>query len=157
MGTVAARRQPPDRRGHRPGRRDQLRRDADRPGLRRPARRGRRTRGAGQARGPARQVGPRAVAIFQFTFMVNAYRAGTIVAVLAGALGWFMVLRRQSFAGHTLALVSFPGAAAAIFLGISVTIGYFAAAIPAPPVIAAVPPPPRGPARGSESAIIGTV
>ena len=43
-------------------------------------------------------------------FMVNALRAGTIVAVLAGALGgWFMVMRHQSFAGHTLAVVSgFP-------------------------------------------------
>ncbi len=97
------------------------------------------------------------MAIFQFTFMVNAYRAGTIVAVLAGALGWFMVLRRQSFAGHTLALVSFPGAAAAIFLGISVTIGYFAAAITAALVIAAVPRSLGGRARSSESAVIGTV
>jgi zinc/manganese transport system permease protein len=95
--------------------------------------------------------------MLQFTFMLNAYRAGTIVAVLAGALGWFMVLRRQSFAGHTLALVSFPGAAAAIFLGISVTIGYFAAAIAAALVIAAVPRSPGGRARSSESAVIGTV
>ena len=46
--------------------------------------------------------------------MVNAFRAGTIVAVVAGAMGWFMVLRRQTFAGHTLALVGFPGAAGAI-------------------------------------------
>jgi hypothetical protein len=52
--------------------------------------------------------------LLEFQFMVNAYRAGTIVAVAAGALGWFMVLRRQAFAGHTLAIVSFPGAAAAI-------------------------------------------
>jgi zinc/manganese transport system permease protein len=95
--------------------------------------------------------------MFQFAFMVNAYRAGTIVAVLAGALGWFMVLRRQSFAGHTLALVSFPGAAAAIFLGISVTIGYFAAAVAAALVIAAVPRSLGGRARSSESAVIGTV
>ena len=51
--------------------------------------------------------------------MVNAFRAGTIVAVIAGAIGWFMVLRRQSFAGHTLAVVSFPGAAGAILLGVS--------------------------------------
>ena len=49
-------------------------------------------------------------------FMVNAYRAGTVVAVIAGAIGWFMVLRRQSFAGHTLAVVSFPGAAGAVWL-----------------------------------------
>jgi hypothetical protein len=39
--------------------------------------------------------------------MVNAFRAGTIVAVLAAIIGWFMVLRRQSFAGHTLAVVGF--------------------------------------------------
>ena len=34
--------------------------------------------------------------------MVNAFRAGTIVAVVAAVIGWFMVLRRQTFAGHTL-------------------------------------------------------
>jgi zinc/manganese transport system permease protein len=92
-----------------------------------------------------------------YPFMVNALRAGTIVAVLAGALGWYMVLRRQSFAGHTLAIVSFPGAAAAILLGISATSGYFAAAIIAAIVIAAVPRSLGGRARSSESAVIGTV
>ena len=51
--------------------------------------------------------------LLQFPFMVNALRAGTIVAVVAGAIGYFMVLRRQSFAGHTLAVIGFPGAAAA--------------------------------------------
>jgi len=95
--------------------------------------------------------------IFEFHFMVNAFRAGTIVAVTAGALGWFMVLRRQTFAGHTLAIVSFPGAAAAILLGFSATAGYFAAAIAAALVIAAVPRSPGGRAYGSESAVIGTV
>jgi zinc/manganese transport system permease protein len=95
--------------------------------------------------------------LLQYPFMVNALRAGTIVAVLAGALGWYMVLRRQSFAGHTLAIVSFPGAAAAILLGISATSGYFAAAIIAAIVIAAVPRSLGGRARSSESAVIGTV
>jgi zinc/manganese transport system permease protein len=90
-------------------------------------------------------------------FMVNAFRAGTIVAVIAGALGWYMVLRRQAFAGHTLAIVSFPGAAGAILLGISATTGYFAAAIAAAIVIAAVPRSLGGRARSSESAVIGTV
>jgi zinc/manganese transport system permease protein len=33
--------------------------------------------------------------LFEFPFMVNAFRAGTIVAVVAGVIGWFMVLRRQ--------------------------------------------------------------
>jgi len=95
--------------------------------------------------------------LFFFSFMVNAFRAGTIVAVIAGALGWFMVLRRQTFAGHTLAIVSFPGAAGAILIGISPVAGYFAAAIAAALVIAAVPRSPGGRAGSSESAIIGTV
>ncbi|HYK33323.1 MAG TPA: metal ABC transporter permease [Streptosporangiaceae bacterium] len=92
-----------------------------------------------------------------YPFMVNALRAGTIVAVVAGALGWYMVLRRQAFAGHTLAIVSFPGAAAAILIGISATAGYFIAAIAAAIVIAAVPRSLGGRARSSESAVIGTV
>jgi zinc/manganese transport system permease protein len=60
-----------------------------------------------------------------FHFMVNALRACTIAAILAGLIGWFMVLRRQTFAGHTLSVVSFPGAAAATWLGISALWGYF--------------------------------
>ena len=90
-------------------------------------------------------------------FMVNAFRAGTVVAVLGAVVGWFMVLRRQSFAGHTLAVVSFPGAAAAIWLGVSATAGYFAGSIAAALVIALVPRAPAGRARSQESAVIGTV
>jgi zinc/manganese transport system permease protein len=95
--------------------------------------------------------------LFLYPFMVNAFRAGTIVAFTAGALGWYMVLRRQTFAGHTLAIVSFPGAAAAILIGVSAMVGYFAAAIAAAIVIAAVPRSLGGRARSGESAVIGTV
>ncbi|HET9893986.1 MAG TPA: metal ABC transporter permease [Streptosporangiaceae bacterium] len=95
--------------------------------------------------------------LFLYPFMVNAFRAGTIVAVTAGALGWFMVLRRQSFAGHTLAVVSFPGAAAAILAGVSAIGGYFTASIAAAIVIAAIPRSLGGRAGSSESAVIGTV
>src|SRR5260370_24844118 len=95
--------------------------------------------------------------LLQFPFMVNALLAGTIVAVAAGALGWFMVLRRQSFAGHTLAIVSFPGAAGAILAGLSSITGYFAASVGAALVIAAVPRSIGGRARSRESAIIGTI
>ena len=90
-------------------------------------------------------------------FMVNAFRAGTVVAVLAAVVGWLMVLRRQSFAGHTLAVVSFPGAAAAIWLGVSATAGYFAGSILAALVIALVPRSASGRPRSQESAVIGTV
>jgi zinc/manganese transport system permease protein len=94
--------------------------------------------------------------IWSYPFMVNAFQAGTAVAVPAAAIGWFMVLRRQSFAGHTLALVGFPGAAGATLVGISAVFGYFAFCITAALVIAAIPRTGRG-GSGQESALIGTV
>ena len=94
--------------------------------------------------------------LLQHQFMVNALRAGAVVAVLAGAIGWFMVLRREAFAGHTLALVGFPGAAGAVWLGVSANLGYYAFCVTAALVIAA-PSTGRGRARGEESAAIGTV
>ena len=63
--------------------------------------------------------------LFVFPFMVNALEAGTIVAVMAGVTGWFMVLRRQTFAGHTLSMIAFPGAAAASLAALPVAVGYF--------------------------------
>jgi zinc/manganese transport system permease protein len=63
--------------------------------------------------------------LFSFPFMVNAIEAGTIVAVMAGVTGWFMVLRRQTFAGHTLSVIAFPGAAAASLAGLPIALGYF--------------------------------
>jgi len=93
--------------------------------------------------------------LFEFHFMVNAFRAGTIVAIVAGLIGWFMVLRRQSYAGHTLSLVGFPGAAGAIWLGVSAAAGYYVFCLATALVIAAVP---RAQSRGysEESAVIGT-
>jgi zinc/manganese transport system permease protein len=94
--------------------------------------------------------------MWAYPFMVNAFRAGTVVAVAAGVIGWFMVLRRQSFAGHTLAVVGFPGAAGATLIGVGATYGYFAFCIAAALVIAAFPRAGRS-ADGEESALTGTV
>jgi zinc/manganese transport system permease protein len=94
--------------------------------------------------------------LFEFPFMVNAFRAGTIVAVVAGLIGWFMVLRRQTFAGHTLAVVGFPGAAGAVLLGFSSTVGFFAFSVAAALIIAALPQR-RGRSFSEESAVTGTV
>jgi zinc/manganese transport system permease protein len=91
-----------------------------------------------------------------FPFMVNAFRAGTIVAVAAAVMGWFMVLRRQSFAGHTLAVVGFPGAAGATLIGVSATYGYFAFCVSAALVIGVIPRAGRD-ADGHESALTGTI
>lgn len=93
--------------------------------------------------------------MWSWSFMLNAYRAGSIVAVLAAVVGWFMVLRRQSFAGHTLAVVGFPGAAAAVWLGLGVAVGYFGFSLLAALTIALLPAARAG--RGEESAVIGTV
>jgi zinc/manganese transport system permease protein len=65
--------------------------------------------------------------LFTFHFMVNALAAGTLVAITASTIGWFMVMRRQTFAGHTLSLIAFPGAAAAALAGAPAFVGYFAA------------------------------
>lgn len=99
--------------------------------------------------------------LLAFHFMVNALRAGTIVAVVAGAIGYLMVMRQQSFAGHTLAVIGFPGAAAAIWLGIAPEFGYYGSCIVGALVIAAASP--RGRSVGGlggyseQSAVIGTV
>jgi len=93
----------------------------------------------------------------EFPFMVQALEAGTIVAVLAGAIGWFMVLRRQAFAGHTLSVIAFPGAAGVTLAGLPLALGYFGACALGAVAIAAVSRPTPGAHRGGESAAIGTV
>jgi zinc/manganese transport system permease protein len=65
--------------------------------------------------------------LFAFPFMVQALEAGTIVAVLAAIVGWYMVLRRQAFAGHTLSLMAFPGATGAALAGLPASVGYYLA------------------------------
>jgi zinc/manganese transport system permease protein len=88
--------------------------------------------------------------------MVNAMEAGTVVAVVAAVVGWFMVLRRQSFTGHTVAVIGFPGAAGALVLGVSAAYGFFAFALAAALVIAAVGARRRLGPR-TESAVTGAV
>lgn len=99
--------------------------------------------------------------MLSFHFMLNALRAGTVVAVVAGAIGYFMVLRREAFAGHTLALIGFPGAAAATLLGANPAFGYFGFCVCGALVISQLPGAGRPNAGlgsyGDESAAIGTV
>jgi zinc/manganese transport system permease protein len=94
--------------------------------------------------------------LMAFPFMVHAVQAGTIVAVLAGPVGWFMVARRQTFIGHTVAVVGFPGAAGAVLLGVSAAYGFFVFAIVTAVLIALVR---DGGTHGygQESAVTGTV
>jgi zinc/manganese transport system permease protein len=67
--------------------------------------------------------------LLHYHFMQNAYLAGTLVALTAGIMGYFMVLRSQSFAGHSLANVGFAGATGALLFGIPPIVGLFLAGI----------------------------
>src|SRR5919199_6370130 len=88
--------------------------------------------------------------------MVHALQAGALAAVTAAVIGWFMVLRRQTFAGHTLSLVAFPGASAAALAGLPVAAGYYAACAAGAAALAAVSG--SGPrSHAGESAAIGTL
>jgi zinc/manganese transport system permease protein len=61
--------------------------------------------------------------IFDYEFMRNALAASTIVAVVAGAIGYFLVLRGETFAGHALSHVGFSGATGAVLIGVSPLVG----------------------------------
>ena len=67
--------------------------------------------------------------LLRFHFMQNALLAGTLVAVVAGLVGYFMVLRSASFAGHTLANVGFAGAAGATLVGVAPVVGLLASGL----------------------------
>ncbi len=57
--------------------------------------------------------------MFEYDFMRTAFAASGVAAVLAGTVGFFLVLRGQTFAGHALSHVGFTGATGAILFGLS--------------------------------------
>jgi zinc/manganese transport system permease protein len=61
--------------------------------------------------------------LFSFPFMRHAFAAGTIVAVLAGVVGYFVVLRQSSFAAHALSEIGFAGATGGVAFGFSAVLG----------------------------------
>jgi zinc/manganese transport system permease protein len=67
--------------------------------------------------------------MFEYEFMVNGFEAATIVAVAASLVGYFLVLRGQTFAGHALSHVGFAGATGAVLAGISPLLGLVAATV----------------------------
>ncbi len=64
--------------------------------------------------------------LFHYEFMVHAFEAGTIVAIVAGAIGYFVVLRASAFAAHALSHIGFAGATGAVVLGVSPVFGLLA-------------------------------
>lgn len=56
--------------------------------------------------------------MLDYDFMRHAFAAATIVAIVAGTVGYFLVLRGQTFAGHALSHVGFTGATGAVLIGV---------------------------------------
>jgi zinc/manganese transport system permease protein len=54
---------------------------------------------------------------FSYDFVRTALEAGTVCALLAAAVGYFVVLRQMAFAGHALGHVGFAGACISVVLG----------------------------------------
>lgn len=61
--------------------------------------------------------------IFAYDFMRHAMIAGTIAAILAGIVGYFVVIRHLAFAGHALGHIGFAGATGAILIGTTPLVG----------------------------------
>jgi zinc/manganese transport system permease protein len=57
--------------------------------------------------------------MFSYDFMRTAFAAAAVVAIVAGPVGYFLVLRGQTFAGHALAHVGFTGATGAVLAGVA--------------------------------------
>jgi zinc/manganese transport system permease protein len=57
--------------------------------------------------------------VFEYDFMRTAFAAGGIVAIVAGAVGFFLVLRSSAFAGHALSHVGFAGATGSVLIGVN--------------------------------------
>jgi zinc/manganese transport system permease protein len=64
--------------------------------------------------------------MWQYSFMQNAFEAGTIIAIVAGIIGYFVILRRSAFATHALGHVGFSGAAGAVLIGVNPVYGLLA-------------------------------
>ncbi|MFE2423888.1 metal ABC transporter permease [Streptomyces hokutonensis] len=66
---------------------------------------------------------------FTHPYFTHALLAGTAIALAAGLVGYFLVLRAQVFTGDALSHVAFTGALAALALGYDLRLGLFAATV----------------------------
>ena len=69
--------------------------------------------------------------MLEYDFMRHAFAAGALVAIVCGAVGFFLVLRGLAFAGHALSHVGFAGATGAVLVGLSPLWGLLASTLAA--------------------------
>ena len=63
--------------------------------------------------------------LLSYAFLQNALAAACSVALCAAVIGYFLVARGMTFAGHALPNIGFAGAAGAVLLGIPPVFGLF--------------------------------
>ncbi len=85
-------------------------------------------------------------------FMQHAFLAGTAIALAAGLVGYFLVLRAQVFTADALSHVAFTGALAALLIGLDLRVGLFAACVAFALVLGFL-----GPRGRADDAVIGSV
>ncbi|HUZ71205.1 MAG TPA: metal ABC transporter permease [Candidatus Saccharimonadales bacterium] len=76
--------------------------------------------------------------MLSYQFMVNAFEVGGIVAVVAGVVGYFVILRRTAFAAHALSHIGFAGAAGGVLLSWTPILGLIITCVTAGGVIGAL-------------------
>lgn len=64
--------------------------------------------------------------ILQYSFIQNAFIASAFVAIVAAIVGYFLLVRGLTFAGHALSHIGFAGAAGAVLVGIDPVYGLLA-------------------------------
>jgi zinc/manganese transport system permease protein len=87
-------------------------------------------------------------------FIAHALLAGTFIALASGLVGFFVVLRRQVFAGDALSHVAFTGAVAALAIGVDLRAGLFVACVGFAVALAALGR--AGPAGRANDVVIGS-
>jgi len=90
--------------------------------------------------------------MFAQPFMRNAFIAGTAIAVAAGLVGYFVVLRSQVFTGDALSHVAFTSALAALAFGVDVRLGLFVGTVGVALLLGLL-----GPLARADDVVIGSV
>src|SRR5919198_5726778 len=67
--------------------------------------------------------------MLEYEFMRTAFAAGALVAIVAGTVGFFLMLRNLAFAGHALSHVGFAGATGSVLIGASPLTGLLVFAV----------------------------
>jgi zinc/manganese transport system permease protein len=76
--------------------------------------------------------------ILQYPFIQNAFLAGSFIAIAAALLGYFLVIRGLTFAGHALSNIGFAGAAGAVLVGVPPVYGLLTFTVAASLAIGAI-------------------